>query len=961
MKNKLRSKSQFLKPSLDFSVNSDLNQKIMSRNIIHSLVFLMCLAANTAWTQISDNFETDNGSWISFSGTEWALSTTGALSGTQSLRQNGSGTLTTTYRSTVSKAVPVALTNLNGVTTTWEFKISTYGKTLNSSSKFWVVLAANQADTKIATGSNQYEGTVGSKYQGYAIGINPNTALANTSAEPFNLNPTKRFLKLMKVTSGSTAMVSDLIEIPSTTGLYGGEWGQGPNSISTAVGIKVTRTPNGAWTVQADYDNNGVYEVTSSTVTDNTYTAMNYVGASVRWPNGTATPSAHINGNFAIDDFTVSQASSSATYYSIAAGNMSGANVWSLTSGGSAVTPTINSGTNLIIQHAVQVDGNYNVNNVTLETGGSLSANGASQTLTLAGNWTNNSSETAFNGLFGSSCCTSGCRVVMAGGSAQTIGGTAGTQFMELQINNSNGVTLNAPVYVSAAVIPTLGTLTTNGTGGSLNLMSTATCSGSIQSIGVGADVSGPVLLQRYIPSNPASNWMFLSCPLYSNNTNTMMTPNAAWGARVVKSISYPALAMTTTSIKFYNEALVGVSNVGFTAISPSTGTLNPLLGYNVYATASAKTVNPIGFPIKGSITRSLSYTPSGAAESWGRNLVGNPYPAEIDWMTVEASSSDVGAYYIYDYQSSNYLYFNANNSTYNTSTGYPDGIGRYIPHSQSFFVIATGAGQNLNFSENAKVNRCSPKGFERSENQSNSLIARLYDAANHASDVSTIVLEHGSSEKLDAGYDVYDLFDPTVNNGNLAFLSEEKYPLMSASIAEEHQQAVPVVLDLQGNGISQSRLVFEAIPDASHWYFIAEAAGLQVSTDGIAWSNLNPNEWVMITPEMNFRLTFNESFKGQMGQIISCPNGQCAPDQATVALADRLQILNGWNQITVRNSNNNIEQVVVRDAMGKEVARMNGSQTQWMIDTQSWAAGVYVVETQNDLGKTCVEKVMIQ
>ncbi|MEN9394140.1 MAG: hypothetical protein RL362_361, partial [Bacteroidota bacterium] len=232
----------------------------MIRNIICSLGFILACIPQIAWTQVSDNFESSTGSWTSVTGTEWDLNTTGALSGSQSLRHNGSGTLTTTYRSTASKVVPNDMTNLNGVTTTWEFKVSTYGKTLNSSSKFWIILASNQADTKIATGSNQYEGVVGSKYQGYAIGVNPNTAAASTSAEPFNLNPTKRFLKLMKVTSGSTAMVSDLVEVPSTTGLYSGEWGLGPNSISTAVGIKVTRSPNGVWTVFADYDNNGVYE-----------------------------------------------------------------------------------------------------------------------------------------------------------------------------------------------------------------------------------------------------------------------------------------------------------------------------------------------------------------------------------------------------------------------------------------------------------------------------------------------------------------------------------------------------------------------------------------------------------------------------------------------------------------------------------------------------------------------------
>jgi hypothetical protein len=922
------------------------------------LVVLMGMGM-TISAQINDNFESSAGAWTSFNGSEWSLSTTGPLAGSQSLRHNGGGTFSTTYRSTVSQAIPTAMSNLNGVSTTWEFKICTYGKTLNSSSKFWVVLAANNQDTKIATGSNQYEGAVGSKYQGYAIGINPNTATASAT-DPINLNPTLKNLKLMKVTSGSTAMVSDMVEIPSTTGLYSGQYGLGPNSISGTVGIKVTRSPDGVWVVFADYDNNGAYEVQTSPITDNTYTSMNYVGASVRWPSGTATPSAHINGNFALDNFAITQSSTAATYYSVAAGNMSSASVWSLTDGGSPVSATFNSGTNLIIKHAVNVDGNYNLNNVTLSTGGTLTATASAQTLSLSGNWTNNNSESAFVGSFGTSCCTSGCRVVMAGATAQVIQGTAGTQFMELQINNAAGVTLNAPVYITAAVLPTLGTLTTNGTGGSLNLMSTSTCSGSIQSISTSADVVGPILLQRYIPSNPANNWLFLSCPLYGNNTNSMQTPNDAWGTRTVKGVNYPALSMTTTSIKYYNEALVGNSNVGFTAISPSTGTLNPLWGYNVYATAAAKTINPVGYPIKGNIIRTLGYTATGAAESWGRNLVGNPYPAEIDWMTVEAASSNVGAYYIYDYQSSNYLYYNANNGTFNTSTGYPDGIGRYIPHSQSFFVIATGASQSLNFAENAKVNRCSPKGFERNFAPDEQLLVRLTDAYNKESDASTIILEHGSSEKFDEGHDVFDLFDASINNGNLSFISSENYPLMSASVDGENMQTIPVKLELSAMGIANASIHFEKVPTATQWYFEATAPGLQFSNDGIEWNNLEKNEWIAISANTRIQLTFNETFKGNIGHVISCPQGNCAPQQNQSIATERLQILKGQQNITLRNNNHMIQQVIIHDAMGKIIARYSGSQAQWMLDTQAWSAGVYVIEATNDEGLTLVEKVMI-
>ncbi len=173
--------------------------------------------------------------------------------------------------------------------------------------------------------------------------------------------------------------------------------------------------------------------------------------------------------------------------------------------------------------------------------------------------------------------------------------------------------------------------------------------------------------------------------------------------------------------------------------------------------------------------------------------------------------------------------------------------------------------------------------------------------------------------------------------------------------------QTVPVVLDLKGNGVSQSKLVFENLPSSTSWYFEVNTPGVQVSNDGIAWSNLNQNEWVLIQPNMSLRLTFNDEFKGQAGKIISCPSGQCAPEQSFTNLSERLQILNGWNEITIRNNNVLIEKVVVRDAMGKIVTSLSGSQTQWMIDTQSWSAGVYIIETQNEFGKTCTEKVMVQ
>jgi len=890
---------------------------------------------------------------------QWTNDTSTPINGAGSMRHNNNGyTSGSSVYTSASVAVDGSLSNISGVNTTWSFKVKTFAKSVGTGSKFWVVLASDKSTPYISSTGNVAYGSSSQKFSGYAIGIN------SFGTSPDNT----RKLQLMRVDAGVATRLTEITGgINSTSGATTiswsstSAWGYGSQSIPNAVGITVNRSSSGAWTVDVDFDGNGSTDASSTSLTETTYTNMSYFGLSTLYTTSSGTPVANsVYNNFAFDDLSISQTSSSATYYSIAAGNMNSNAVWSLTDGGSAVTPAFNVNTDLIIKHAITVDGSYNLSDVTLSSGGSLTANGAAQSLTLSGNWTNNNATNSFNGKYGSSCCSQGCAIIMAGSSAQTIGGTAGTQFMDLTINNSAGVTLNAPIYVTNAVYPNAGTLTTDGSGGSLSLMSTATCSGSIQTIASGADVSGPVLLQRYIPSNSASNWLFLSCPLYGNSSlSTRLSPNTAWGAKTVNGVSYPALSMTSTSIKWYNETLSGVTNFGFTVVSPSAGQLNPLLGYNVFANTSARTLNPSGYFGKGTRTASLTYTASGTVESYGRNLIANPFPSEIDWSVVENNSSNIGAYFVYDYQSSNYLYYNNNDGTFNTSAAYPDGIGKYIPHSQSFFVVATSGSQVVNFPESAKVSRCSPKVFERAEGGLPVVALELSLQDQKFKDQANIILNPEAHDGHDEGLDITDMFDMDRAKSNISIVTKDNHVLVANAVHPNENVSMNIQVDLMPGYAEMATLSFARFAEGN-WFFTNLLPTLQYSHDGENWSILYNGDALQCSASTQFRLPVNEEMHGQIGTLTYCPQGGCVNPSALKGDALKLEVLMGKSQFIVRNAGIALTQIHVMDATGKSIQTWNGNALQWEMDHEVLSKGVYLIQATNENGQVFTQKIVL-
>ena len=96
--------------------------------------------------------------------------------------------------------------------------------------------------------------------------------------------------------------------------------------------------------------------------------------------------------------------------------------------------------------------------------------------------------------------------------------------------------------------------------------------------------------------------------------------------------------------------------------------------------------------------------TKSTNGEHAGANLLGNPYPSSIDWKSNDLDKSKLyndGGYnlYIWNDAVSNY-------GTYSSGSGSDagtNGVGRYIPPLQGFFVMAQGGG-NFVFNDGARV-----------------------------------------------------------------------------------------------------------------------------------------------------------------------------------------------------------------------------------------------------------------
>lgn len=694
-------------------------------------------------TLVDQDFNTGNLNGWKMVGSAWSASTNAPIEGTHSARHS-----TQVVAGQSSLTYPIDDANLIGLTTTWRFEVA-FANDASANNNFQIFLAAND--------SNLYSASV----DGYAVVVDQSSLPTAGTAD---------YIRLYRVTDGSYA----------STPIVGSsiDWIDQVNG-GARVGFQVVLGEDGTWNLSVDA-NGGFNNLTSlGTGTDAT-------GGSITFPNVKFFGArfkylAAASDLFRIDDISVTQSGCKRLWYSQASGNTTDA-IWASTTSGTGQVVVSGRYDRFVIQngHTVTATGTWLLNDITISTGATLAAGSAE--LQVYGNWIRQTGSTFTAGT---------STVAFKGQQAQDVGfetGAATTTFNNLTIDNDGFSVSLAPSLVSVTGVVSMleGTLQTNG---NLRLISNSTGSASIGEIKSGAAVSGNVELQRYTPSIPNSQgyWFNMACPILGQTI-------ADWNDDIITTgfpgSDYPSYGFN--NIQYYNELAPGTTNSGYVPATNVTNALNVNnRGYYVWLGGAAQNFDNTGLIQSGQVSVPLSYTVTtpGGIFDYGWNLVGNPYPCEVDWNLVSASLSGPKVYYVFDYQSNTYKFRNA---TTNTGTA-----SRYIAHSQGFMVKVNTTGQNLVFQESHKTN--TGAAFERSEDSQNAFVALRFEKGAN-SDESMILFSADAAANYDM-YDVADLQSPVTDAVEMSLQAADGASLAQDARPYVSELEIPVVVDMPEAG----------------------------------------------------------------------------------------------------------------------------------------------------------------
>ncbi len=371
-----------------------------------------------------------------------------------------------------------------------------------------------------------------------------------------------------------------------------------------------------------------------------------------------------------------------------------------------------------------------NCRNLTIGAGANFSAGATGFQISMIGNWSNAG---FFNGG------TSGV-VLCSGTVAQTIGGTAVTDFRNLTIQNAAGVSLTANENLRGTLQLNTGMFTT--TGFDFTLISDINGTGRIGTI-TGGNITGNIVQQRYIYNGP-TNWRQLAAPV----ANVTMTD---WNDDLITSgfpgSDYPSMAFF--SIASYTESAAGPKEYGYSAPSSVNDQINPLTGYYVYVGPLAVTLDVKGPPRTFNQTFSLTYTPSAGPTQDGWNLMSNPYPSTIDWDAPAFTRTNTDqVLYIWNPSLNQY-------ATYVGGVG-TNGGSRYIPSSQAFWIRAIAPAPAMSMTEAVKSAQ-NPTYMHSLPNNVPYLL-KLKLSTSNGNDETVIRFDGSGSDFFDVGYDAYKL-----------------------------------------------------------------------------------------------------------------------------------------------------------------------------------------------------------
>jgi hypothetical protein len=361
----------------------------------------------------------------------------------------------------------------------------------------------------------------------------------------------------------------------------------------------------------------------------------------------------------------------------------------------------------------LQMNNNVTVSNTLALTSGTLAING--NTLAMAGTLTG-------SGLIRGSA-TSNISITGTGALGSILmdnTSQANKTLNNFTINRTSTGTATVgatdSMFIQGALTITNGTITTNGR---LQLLSNASGTARVAPITCGScGLTGNIIVQRFVPGGANKRrWRLMGIPVnVSGSVALTQIIDDTWvtgTGNAANGFDDPGSTPAKPSLRFYNEPTASTADdQTWTNPANINVTIPTAQGYTLFVRGSRSLANPflintvpdnatidyVGTMNTGNITYNLSFTNNSLSVD-GFNLVGNPYPSQINF--------DAASGWTKTNVDNKIWAFNPVTLTYNTFDADANigtnGLTAIIPSGQGFFVRANAPSASITFTEPVK------------------------------------------------------------------------------------------------------------------------------------------------------------------------------------------------------------------------------------------------------------------
>lgn len=395
--------------------------------------------------------------------------------------------------------------------------------------------------------------------------------------------------------------------------------------------------------------------------------------------------------------------------------------------------------------------------NLIIQSGASLTINGVNQ-INIYGGLTNDGNLVANFGTVEFVACSGASAPHVINSSNSTI-----TNFFDVRLDDANGLSLNSNATISGTLRLLNGTFANNGQ--SFTFISTSSGTARIASVPATANYIGNITMQRFAPG-PKTGWAQLGTPVQGATLAQWQDDFATSGYT-----GATGNAGGFVSVYTYNEPTPGLFDATGSYL-PATNVTNNIpvgRGFWLYlGTAATNTANitidVTGQPTIGNFNFNPSYSNSGNPFDDGFNLVANPYPSAIDWLSPNWTKTNINnAIYMYQADNGQYASFVGGIST--------NGGSRFIASSQGFYIQANAANPVLSIQETAKSN--TNPVLIKEEDPAN--VLRLKVNGDNVMDEMVIHLNESASDNFDGSFDAKKIFSNDPANPSISSINNNK------------------------------------------------------------------------------------------------------------------------------------------------------------------------------------------